>query len=190
LSNPYNAPTADLSQVADSGSTYQPQFMTIHGRIGRLRYLAYTSVASLAILAVMMVVMVGLGSISIQAAMLPLVLLIPLMGISFVMAKRRLNDMDRSGWWVLLTFVPILGIIPSLILLFYPGDKQANDYGLPPAPNTTGVVIGACSLIALFFIGGIVAAVALPAYQGYMEKAKAAQEAAQAAETKLEDASQ
>lgn len=190
MSNPYNAPTADLSQVADSESTYQPQFMTIHGRIGRLRYLAYTSVASLALLAVMLVVMVGLGSISPTAALLPLVLVIPMLAVSFVMAKRRLNDMDRSGWWVLLTFVPILGVIPSLILLFYPGDKQSNDYGLPPAPNTTGVVIGACSLIVIGILGGILAAVALPAYQGYVEKAKAAQEAAQAAETKLEDASQ
>lgn len=190
MSNPYNAPTADLSQIADSGSTYVPEVMTVHGRIGRLRYLAYTSVASLVILAVMLVVMLGLAMVSPMLAMAGMILVIPMLAITVVMAIRRLNDMGWSGWWCLLTFVPFVGIIPSLILLFYPGDKQANDYGLPPAPNTTGVIVGACSPIVIVFLGGILAAIALPAYQSYVERAQAAQEAVQAAETKLEDASQ
>jgi uncharacterized membrane protein YhaH (DUF805 family) len=190
LSNPYNAPTADLSQVADTGNTYVPEVMTIHGRIGRLRYLAYTSVASLVILAVMAVVMLGLGFISPALAMVGMILVIPVIVVSFVMAKRRLNDMDRSGWWSVLTLVPFVGMIVSLVLLFYPGDKGSNDYGLPPAPNTTGVVVGAWLVVIIGFVGGIVAAIALPAYQGYVERAKAAQEEAQAAQTQLQDASQ
>jgi uncharacterized membrane protein YhaH (DUF805 family) len=44
---------------------------------------------------------------------------------------RRLHDTGKSGWWLLMGIVPLIGII----LLFYmaqPGDEGTNDYGPDP----------------------------------------------------------
>ncbi|MFP6396434.1 hypothetical protein VST24_27535, partial [Pseudomonas aeruginosa] len=46
----------------------------------------------------------------------------------------------------------------------------ANRYGPPPPANSTGVKVLA-SLIILLPIVGIIAAIALPSYQGYLERA-------------------
>lgn len=46
-------------------------------------------------------------------------------------AVRRLHDTDRSGWWMLIGFVPIIG---SLILLYFfviSGTPGPNKYGPP-----------------------------------------------------------
>ncbi len=53
---------------------------------------------------------------------------------SIAVAVRRLHDTDRSGWWFLAAFVPILGIVVLAFLLMdgTPGDNQ---YG----PNPKGV---------------------------------------------------
>ncbi len=47
---------------------------------------------------------------------------------------RRLHDTGRSGWWVLLGFIPIVGGI--ILLVFYVQDSQpgSNAYG----PNPKG----------------------------------------------------
>jgi uncharacterized membrane protein YhaH (DUF805 family) len=44
---------------------------------------------------------------------------------------RRLHDIGKSGWWLLIALVPIAGLI---LLLFYvrPGNPGANEYGEDP----------------------------------------------------------
>lgn len=45
---------------------------------------------------------------------------------------RRLHDLDKSGWWYLLVFIPIIG---SLVLLFWyvqKGTDGANSFGEDP----------------------------------------------------------
>ncbi|MFN2323692.1 MAG: DUF805 domain-containing protein [Trueperaceae bacterium] len=50
-------------------------------------------------------------------------------------AVRRLHDLGRSGAWVVLGFVPLVGIVFGLALLFAPGAERANVYGeAPPKP--------------------------------------------------------
>ncbi|WP_158997144.1 DUF805 domain-containing protein [Pigmentibacter ruber] len=47
-----------------------------------------------------------------------------------IITIRRLHDINKSGWNIILCFIPIL----SLIILFYcilPGDKFINNYGKP-----------------------------------------------------------
>ncbi|MDO9357205.1 MAG: hypothetical protein Q7T55_26145, partial [Solirubrobacteraceae bacterium] len=50
MSNPYNAPAADMSDVNDGSRTYDPVVVALSGRIGRLRYLSYTFLTSMAAL--------------------------------------------------------------------------------------------------------------------------------------------
>ncbi len=42
---------------------------------------------------------------------------------------RRLHDLSRSGWYVLLLFVPLVNIGMFLFLLLMPGTKGANKWG-------------------------------------------------------------
>lgn len=46
---------------------------------------------------------------------------------------RRLHDIGRSGWWLLLMFVPILGWIALLIWTLAKSDADANRFGPPYA---------------------------------------------------------
>ena len=42
---------------------------------------------------------------------------------------RRLHDIGRTGWWILISFIPIIG---TLVLLFWhcsDGEKNTNIYG-------------------------------------------------------------
>lgn len=45
---------------------------------------------------------------------------------------RRLHDQDKSGWFILLTFIPYIGFLFWLIMAFWPGTKGENDYGWDP----------------------------------------------------------
>lgn len=45
---------------------------------------------------------------------------------------RRLHDTDRTGWWVLLAAVPIVGVIVLLVFYAQKGDALPNRFGLPP----------------------------------------------------------
>ncbi len=48
---------------------------------------------------------------------------------------RRLHDTGKSGWMLLLSFIPIIGPILMLIFLFTDGDRSANEYGPDPKEN-------------------------------------------------------
>jgi uncharacterized membrane protein YhaH (DUF805 family) len=45
---------------------------------------------------------------------------------------RRLHDTDRSGWWLLLSLVPLIGTLVLLIFYCIDGDYGDNDYGPDP----------------------------------------------------------
>jgi uncharacterized membrane protein YhaH (DUF805 family) len=62
-------------------------------------------------------------------AIVSLGLLLP----SLAVAIRRLHDLDRSGWWMLLCFVPIANIV--LIVWFcMRGTMGPNRFGPDPLP--------------------------------------------------------
>src|SRR5215218_2427965 len=42
---------------------------------------------------------------------------------------RRLHDTDKSGWWLLLVFIPIVGIIVLIVFWATDSTRGANDYG-------------------------------------------------------------
>tara|TARA_B100000963_G_C22567428_1_gene644411 strand:- start:309 stop:680 length:372 start_codon:yes stop_codon:yes gene_type:complete len=49
---------------------------------------------------------------------------------SFAVSARRLHDIGKSGWWILLYFT-IIGIILLIIWYATDGDKKKNRYGSP-----------------------------------------------------------
>jgi uncharacterized membrane protein YhaH (DUF805 family) len=44
---------------------------------------------------------------------------------------RRLHDTNRTGWWILIGLIPIIGIIVLIIFYAQQSDPGANDYGPP-----------------------------------------------------------
>lgn len=66
------------------------------------------------------------------AGLVSLVLLLP----GIAVAIRRLHDINRSGWYLLLSLIPVIGVL-LLIFLYYIKDSQPGDnqYG----PNPKGV---------------------------------------------------
>ncbi len=51
---------------------------------------------------------------------------------SLAVGARRLHDVGRSGWWLLLIFVVIIGWIILLVFFVTDGDKGSNAYGPDP----------------------------------------------------------
>ena len=45
---------------------------------------------------------------------------------------RRLHDLDRSGWWLLISFVPVLGAIVMLVWFCSKGTADDNRFGANP----------------------------------------------------------
>ncbi|MCA9005659.1 MAG: DUF805 domain-containing protein [Planctomycetaceae bacterium] len=45
---------------------------------------------------------------------------------------RRLHDTNRSGWWILISLVPVIGGIILLIFMILDSDPNANAYGENP----------------------------------------------------------
>lgn len=166
--NPYSAPNAEMG---GEDETYQPQVFSFSGRIGRLRYIAYSMAWGLVLLCIGLVVLGG-GALMMggfEGVMAGLGFgLFAIYGIlaqvpSFIVAIRRANDMDQSGWLSLLLLVPFVNFIFILVLLFAPGTKGSNKYGPEPVENSAGV-IAVASIVIGFFALAILLAIFLPAF--------------------------
>jgi uncharacterized membrane protein YhaH (DUF805 family) len=48
------------------------------------------------------------------------------------LAIRRLHDVGKSGWFLLISLLPIIGSIWMLVLFCTDGDHGKNDYGQDP----------------------------------------------------------
>jgi uncharacterized membrane protein YhaH (DUF805 family) len=61
-------------------------------------------------------------------AIYALALIIP----SLAVSVRRLHDVNRSGWWILVALVPIVGAIVLIVFYATAGDPSPNRYGAVP----------------------------------------------------------
>lgn len=57
-----------------------------------------------------------------------LAVLLPSIGVTI----RRLHDTNRTGWWILVVLIPLVGWIWLIVLLAMAGDLGPNRYGPPP----------------------------------------------------------
>ena len=163
-SNPYAAPKAAVSDIEDVQEYQEIRMWSPSGRIGRLRYLAYFTGSM--VLAGAVAGLLGAVLDPVLAGIVAIVLYVAVTVYSVVTAIKRSHDMDWSGWTVFLTLIPLVG----LIWVFKPGSAGTNSYGAPPPPNTTVVRILGFLLPAVFIIG-MLAAIAIPAYVDYQNRA-------------------
>ncbi len=77
--------------------------------------------------------MAGMG---ILGALYTLAVFLPALGVTI----RRLHDTNRSGWWIFISLVPIVGLIVLLVFLIQEGTPGVNDYGPNPKESAPEVV--------------------------------------------------
>ena len=51
---------------------------------------------------------------------------------ALAVAVRRLHDTDRSGWWVLITLVPLVGLLVFVFFMARSGTAGDNRFGTDP----------------------------------------------------------
>lgn len=60
---------------------------------------------------------------------------------SIAVTVRRLHDVDKSGWWYFIGFIPFIGPIWALVLMCTDGTSGPNQYGPDPkALDTTATL--------------------------------------------------
>ncbi|MDP3838185.1 MAG: DUF805 domain-containing protein [Methylococcales bacterium] len=57
-----------------------------------------------------------------------LAILLPSLGVSV----RRLHDTDRSGWWLFILLIPVIGVIALLVFFVQDSKAGTNEYGDNP----------------------------------------------------------
>lgn len=58
-----------------------------------------------------------------------LALIIPTLAVTV----RRLHDTNRTGWWLFINLIPVVGWVVFLVFLILPGTPGPNRYGAPYA---------------------------------------------------------
>ncbi len=70
----------------------------------------------------------GEGGIGILSGIYALAVFLP----SLAVTIRRLHDTDRTGWWFLIAFIPLIGAIVLLVFMVLDGTPADNQYGPDP----------------------------------------------------------
>jgi len=181
--NQYQSPSSNV-ETANNTEVAAVRLFAVSGRIGRIRYLAYSFGISI-VLIIMVMLATFLSSLSgiasytdggsgdlynigtIIAVVLTIAAYIFFFVLSIMLTIQRAHDFNASGWLSLIYFIPFV----SLIFLFIPGTNGENQYGLKTPPNGAATIV-VIVMFLLIPIIGILAAIAIPAYQGYVESAK------------------
>jgi uncharacterized membrane protein YhaH (DUF805 family) len=111
------------------------KYADFSGRARRAEYWMFTLI-NFVISAVLFGVdnLLGTGSgdsVGVIGGIYSLAVLLP----SLAVTCRRLHDTDRSGWWMLIAIIPIIGAIVLIIFLVQDSTPGTNRYG--PNPKET-----------------------------------------------------
>ena len=147
------------------------------GRFGRLSYAAWIFLSSIIAIIVLFILVLSTGIFNTNVSEisgLPLIAMlmfgvvyITFLYLSFVFTIRRLHDRNQSGWLSLLVIVPLINLFFMIYLFCAKGTTTTNSYGPPRMTQGWEKVLGwiYILLIPLSFVSGIIAAIAIPAYQ-------------------------
>lgn len=112
--------------------TVLQKYFVFDGRARRMEYWMFALVNLVIGLALVLVEAAVTGEVSEEGGALStvysLVVLIP----SIAVSVRRLHDTGRSGWWLLISLIPIVGAIVLLVFMILEGDAGSNEYGPDP----------------------------------------------------------
>lgn len=117
------------------------KYATFEGRARRTEYWFFVLFNVLAII-VLEILDVVLGTFSketgfgLLSGLYAIAVLLP----SLAVIVRRLHDTDRSGWWILINFIPVIGAFVLLIFTLLDGTPGSNRFGPSPKGEAAGGV--------------------------------------------------
>ena len=106
------------------------KYAKFEGRANRPQYWYFVLTQFLAFFILELLCVIPFVNIIAFLALLVLGLGLIVPGIA--VSVRRLHDTNKSGWWLLLCFVPFVGAIVILVFMCLEGTKGANKYGDEP----------------------------------------------------------
>src|SRR5262245_44590237 len=106
-------------------------YVNFSDRATRLEYWYFVVFLSIVgiVTAVIDIGFLGATDIGPTNALFSLATFLPCLAVSI----RRLHDIGRTGWWVLLAFLPIIGFIILIVWWCQRGEPGPNAYGAPQA---------------------------------------------------------
>jgi uncharacterized membrane protein YhaH (DUF805 family) len=111
------------------------KYATFTGRAHRTEYWMFVLVYF--VIAIVLGVVDSIVTGGLLGGLFALALLVP----SIAVAVRRLHDTSRSGWWLLIGFVPLVGFIVLLVFMCLDSTPGSNEYG--PNPKGAGAAAAA-----------------------------------------------
>lgn len=113
------------------------KYATFEGRARRKEYWFFVLFNFLAVVVLSVVdMMIGTFDEKAEIGLLSGVYLLAVLIPSIAVTVRRLHDTDRSGWWILLNFIPVIGSIVILVFAVLDSQPGGNRFG----PNPKGVI--------------------------------------------------
>lgn len=111
-------------------------FANFSGRARRAEYWWWTLFATLVYLGAEAV---NLGAYSMDGGANPagLIILLVILFPGIALSVRRLHDTGRSGWWLLVNVLPLIGYLIFLYWMIKRGDQGANEFGPDPTAEET-----------------------------------------------------
>jgi uncharacterized membrane protein YhaH (DUF805 family) len=108
------------------------KYAVFDGRARRQEYWMFTLIgAMLPVALVLLAAMLGMNmqdTSSVIIGVYYLAILLP----SLAVAVRRMHDTGRSGWWLFIGLIPLLGSIALLIFALQDSEQGTNQYGPNP----------------------------------------------------------
>lgn len=109
------------------------KYATFSGRARRKEYWFFVLFYIVfAIVATLIDTTTGSYDPSMGIGMLGAILAIGLFVPSLAVSVRRLHDTDRSGWWLLIALIPIIGAIWFIVLMVFDSTPGNNRFGANP----------------------------------------------------------
>jgi uncharacterized membrane protein YhaH (DUF805 family) len=111
------------------------------GRINRARF--WTGVAVLVAIYIVLLVLnlvaaliFGEGVVTLLVGIVSIAAYLAMIWPSIALGVKRFHDRNKSGWWVLISLVPIIGGIWYLVECgFLEGTRGPNQFGPDPLPS-------------------------------------------------------
>lgn len=110
------------------------KYFVLQGRARRSEYWMFVLVNLLISIALTAVDAVLIKSLRLPFGILSAIYTIGIICPSFCVGVRRLHDVGRSGWWLLIALIPLIGALVLLIFSVLDSQPADNKYG--PNPKT------------------------------------------------------
>jgi uncharacterized membrane protein YhaH (DUF805 family) len=107
------------------------QYADFAGRARRKEYWMFTLVnviISIVLAIIDNVLEISVLTVGVLGLLYSLAVLLP----NLAVGVRRLHDTGRSGWWLLIGLIPLIGTIVLIVFFATDGERQPNTYGPDP----------------------------------------------------------